>query len=396
MSIEHTQQNVDLLKNNLFKELNTLFEQNEIIEWNIESFNNLFKSYLNSLLRTEFELYMNDPENQSYRNGYSSRIIKTIYGEIEVKVPRDRDGKFNSDILTRYSSSTEELSKVILQLFQFGLSHNDVCTFINNIYGVKYSRQTVSTMTQVTDQFVDDFNTRELSERYIALFLDATYIPIKFENEIKKQALHLVVAINEFGHQEIIAYSIGFRETNTLWGEVLDDITTRGVYEIDIVVTDGFVGINAVVQSRFPTAKIQRCTVHVLRNILDRVTLEDSPAVRGDFSSLFRNTDHESFNNQLNYLLVKYSKYQDTLNKLFADENITTYLDFPVLMHRTIRTTNRIESINQKIKTRITFKQSFQSRKSFERTLVSSIVQQNNQSDKPVGGLIDYIKRKKR
>jgi transposase-like protein len=339
---------------------------------------------------------MNDPENQSYRNGYSSRIIKTIYGEIEVKVPRDRDGKFNSDILTRYSSSTEELSKVILQLFQFGLSHNDVCTFINNIYGVKYSRQTVSTMTQVTDQFVDDFNSRELSERYIALFLDATYIPIKFENEIKKQALHLVVAINEFGHQEIIAYSIGFRETNTLWGEVLDDIITRGVCEIDIVVTDGFVGINAVVQSRFPTTMIQRCTVHVLRNILDRVTLEDSPAVKGDFSSLFRNTDHESFNNQLNYLLVKYSKYQDTLNKLFADENITTYLDFPVLMHRTIRTTNRIESINQKIKTRITFKQSFQSRKSFERTLVSSIVQQNNQSDKPVGGLIDYIKRKKR
>lgn len=396
MSIEHTQQNVDLLKNNLFNELDTLFGQNEIIEWNIESFNNLFKSYLNSLLRTEFELFMNDPENQSYRNGYSSRIIKTIYGEIEVKVPRDRDGKFNSDILTRYSSSTEELSKVILQLFQFGLSHNDVCTFINNIYGVKYSRQTVSTMTQVTDQFVDDFNSRELSERYIALFLDATYIPIKFENEIKKQALHLVVAINEFGHQEIIAYSIGFRETNTLWGEVLDDIITRGVCEIDIVVTDGFVGINAVVQSRFPTTMIQRCTVHVLRNILDRVTLEDSPAVKGDFSSLFRNTDHESFNNQLNYLLVKYSKYQDTLNKLFADENITTYLDFPVLMHRTIRTTNRIESINQKIKTRITFKQSFQSRKSFERTLVSSIVQQNNQSDKPVGGLIDYIKRKKR
>jgi transposase-like protein len=128
---------VVLLKNNLFNELDILFGQNEIIAWNIESFNNLFKSYLNSLLRTEFELFMNDPENQSYRNGYSSRIIKTIYGEIEVKVPRDRDGKFNSDILTRYSSSTEELSKVILQLFQFGLSHNDVCTFINNIYGVK-------------------------------------------------------------------------------------------------------------------------------------------------------------------------------------------------------------------------------------------------------------------
>lgn len=396
MSIEHTQQNVELLKKNLFMELSTLFEQQKTIEWNIESFNTLFKSYLNSLLRTEFELFMKDSTRQSYRNGYSSRVIKTVYGEIEVKVPRDRDGNFNSEILTKYSSSTEELSKVILQLFQFGLSHNDVCTFINNIYGVKYSRQTVSTMTQVTDQFVDEFNTRNLSERYIALFLDATYIPIKFENEIKKQALHLVVAINEFGHQEIIAYSIGFRETLTLWAEVLDDIKSRGVRNIDIVATDGFVGINSVVQSRFPTTKIQRCTVHVLRNILDRVTLEDVPAVRGDFSSLFRNTDDESFSKQLDYLLVKYKKYDGTLKKIFADENITTYLSFPVLMHRTIRTTNRIESINQKIKTRIRFKQSFQDTRSFERTLVASIIQQNNQSDKPVGGLLDYIKRKKR
>ena len=396
MSIEHTQQNVELLKNNLFMELSTLFEQQKSIEWNIESFNKLFKSYLNSLLRTEFELFMKDTTRQSYRNGYSSRVIKTVYGEIEVKVPRDREGNFNSEILTKYSSSTEELSKVILQLFQFGLSHNDVCTFINNIYGVKYSRQTVSSMTQVTDQFVEEFNTRNLSERYIALFLDATYIPIKFENEIKKQALHLVVAINEFGHQEIIAYSIGFRETLTLWAEVLDDIKSRGVRDIDIVATDGFVGINTVVQSRFPTTKIQRCTVHVLRNIIDRVTLEDAPAVRGDFSSLFHNIDYESFNKQLDYLLVKYKKYGDTLKKIFTDENITTYLSFPVLMHRTIRTTNRIESINQKIKTRIRFKQSFQNTRSFERTLVASIIQQNNQSDKPVGGLLDYIKRKKR
>ncbi len=84
------------------------------------------------------------------------------------------------------------------------------------------------------------------------------------------------------------------------------------------------------------------------------------------------------------------------MKKIFADENITTYLSFPVLMHRTIRTTNRIESINQKIKTRIRFKQSFQDTRSFERTLVASIIQQNNQSDKPVGGLLDYIKRKKR
>ncbi|MGL4948817.1 MAG: IS256 family transposase [Anaeroplasmataceae bacterium] len=395
MAFDHLDDNIELLKKNLYKELDKDFKDTNISEWNISTYDKLFKSYVASLLKTEFELFITENKNNNYRNGYSYRTIKTVYGEVEVKVPRDRNGEFDTKILTKYSSSTEELSKIILTLFQLGLSHNDICIFIDNIYNVKYSRQSISTMTIVANEVVMEFKARDLSNKYIALFLDATYIPIRFDNKYELQGVHLVVGINEYGFQEIVSYSIGYRESIELWSEVLDDLKLRGVKEVDIIVTDGFVGINKVIKSRFPNAKIQRCTVHVLRNIMSKVTKEDLPSIIGDFSGLFKLTDRDSYENQLTYLRNKYKKYEMTLNKIFSDPNISTYLDFPQRMHRTIKTTNRIEAVNQKIKTRIKFKQNFPNVESFERTLVSSIIQQNNTSNKAIGGLTDYLTRKK-
>ena len=395
MAIIHNEKNIELLKTNFYKELDSYFKTDEVIQWNIESFKKMFNSYLTSLLKTEFEIFMDQHEYNNSANGYSKKIIKTVYGEIEISVPRDRKGEFNSEILTKYSSSTEELSKVILQLFQFGLSHNDVCSFIDQIYGVKYSRQTISTMTKVCDQAVMEFNQIKLNNNYIALFLDATYIPIKFDKSYELQALHLVVGINTLGYQEILSYTIGYRENLTLWAEALDDIKKRGVENIDVIVSDGFVGMNKIIKSRLPNTKVQRCTVHILRNIIDKEAKKDVNAMTAEFGSLFKMTDIDGFNIQLDFLKQKYSKYKGFLDSTFEDQNITTYLSFPVLMHRTIRTTNRIEAVNQKIKTRIKFKQNFPNRESFERTLVASIIQQNNQSQKPVGGLIEYLKDRK-
>lgn len=395
MSIEHTEKNIKILKSNFYSELDKVFVNNENINWNMDNFNQFFNAYLNSLLKTEFEIFMNNQEDENYKNGYSLKTIKTIHGEIDIKVPRDRNGKFNSDILTKYSSSTEELSRVIIKLFQLGLSHNDVCTFLKDIYEVKYSKTSIASLVSVCDETVEEFNKRKLNSNYVALFIDATYIPIKFDSHYEKQGLHLIVGINEYGYQEIISYVIGFSENLTLWQEVLDDIKARGVKNVDVIVSDGFVGLEQIIKPRFPEAKIQRCTVHILRNVIHKVAQKDTPAIIADISNLFKFTDRESFNTQLSYLKLKYSKYEDVLNGTFADPNIMTYLDFPTKMHRTIKTTNRIEAVNQKIKTRIKFKQNFPNQKSFERTLVSSIIQQNNQSNKPVGGLIDYISKKK-
>ena len=115
-----------------------------------------------------------------------------------------------------------------------GLSTKDVSGYISDIYGVTYSKQSISSITQATNEIVNKFKLKNLDKRYIALFLDATYIPVKVASTFEKQGVHLLVGINCQGYQEIIEYIIYFKENNMLWGEVLDDLKIRGVEDVDI------------------------------------------------------------------------------------------------------------------------------------------------------------------
>lgn len=384
----HLTETTEIFKTNLFSELEPLLKKE--IDWTTSDFNLLFESYMNALIKSEFELFMKNSGQDAIRNGYVTKRIKSLQGEIEIKVPRDRSNTFESEVLTSYSSCTKELSKAIIKLYQLGLSTTDVSDYIDDIYGVSYSKQSISSMTKVTSELVEQFKLRQLDGRYIALFLDATYIPVCFASSFEKQAVQLVVGINCEGYQEIIGYVLGFKETKVLWGEVLDDIKSRGVTCVDIFVSYGFVGLDKVIKERYPKARIQRCTVHLLRNLLSKVTDTDTPAILAEFKELFKMSTRDSYELQLNYLKEKYSKYESTINNVFDNEYVTTYLDFPKLMHRTIKTTNRIEAVNQKIKTRIRFKQNFPNVESLERMLVSSIILQNGKSNRTVGGLEAY------
>ena len=389
----HLEKETQLLKKHLFDELELLFTESS--KWESSDFDLLFKSYMNALLKTEFELFIKNSGQDTIRNGYVTKTVKSLHGEIEIKVPRERSGNFESKVLTKYSSYTEELAKAIIKLYQLGLSNADVASYINEIYGVTYSRQSISSITKVTSELVQQFKSRTLDKRYIALFLDATYIPVKFENTFEKTAVHLIVGINCDGYQEIIGYVTGFKESNILWADALDDIKSRGVSEVDIFVSDGFVGIDSIIKQRYPKSRIQRCTVHLVRNLMTKVTNKDTPAILAEFKELFKMSSRDSFNMQLEHLKQKYPKYEATINRIFSGEYVTTYLDFPLLMHRTIKTTNRIEAVNQKIKTRIRFKQNFPNIESLERMLVSSIIAQNGKSNRIVGGMEDYNKTKR-
>jgi transposase-like protein len=120
--------------------------------------------------------------------------------------------------------------------------------------------------------------------------------------------------------------------------------------------------------------------------------VKDQPAIVAEFSDLFKMSNIDSFTKQLDHLKEKYTKYEPMISATFSDESITTYLQFDPSVQKTFRTSNRIESVNQKLKTRIKFRQQFPSVESFEKILVSSIIIQNNYFDKLVHGMKDYIK----
>lgn len=356
----------------------------------------LIEVFIQGLISAEFELFMGFPKNYkspngNHRNGSHKRKLQTTDGELNVDVPHERFCDFFPSCIKKRQRRVEELSISIIKLFELGLSNKQIVTFVEDTYGASYSRQTVSLITEVINDTVVEFKSRVLSKRYVALFIDATYVPIRFENKFEKQALHLIVGINELGLQEVIGYVIGFTENNALWTEILEDIKSRGVEEVDIIVSDGLPGIDKTIKKCFPNSRIQRCTIHLMRNIKNRVKVGDKRAISSDLSSLFGVDNFETLEFEKDRLLRKWPQYTKILVSLFENEYAFTYFDFPTCIHKTIYTTNRIESVNQKIKSRISHKQQFPNVESFERILVSTLITMNHNSTRVANGMKEYL-----
>ncbi len=132
--------------------------------------------------------------------------------------------------------------------------------FCDNVFGKQYSRQTISNIVEVLDEIVDEFNRRRIEKHYFALFIAATYIPIKFNSQYNKQSVYLVVGITEDGYQEVLGYTIGFSENKELWQELFLDHNARGLESVNVVCMDGAPGVHDTVKHCFPMTEIQICT----------------------------------------------------------------------------------------------------------------------------------------
>lgn len=400
--------NIDDKKIEIFKEK----VKTEIIEYIQSNDNTFIESLLkpgeaqnefvqlitNIFIKTEFEVFMGyepyergEAIKENYRNGSHTKKFKTTNGTIELKIPEDRNYEFSPSIVQKYQTRSEELTLSLLELFKLGLSNKEVVSFMNNVYGDKYTSQNISNITSVLMEVVDEFKTRAIKKEYFALFIDATYIPVRFNNEYSKEAVYLVCGITSDGYQEIIGYTIGFSENPTLWSELLEDLKSRGLEKVDIFVMDGAQGVDKVVKQHFPLADIQVCTVHVLRNIMNSIKPQDKSEVIAELKNIFLLTDFDLVQSKIEKIAKSYPGYEKKIKGLLDKEYLFTYLKYPPVIHRAIKSTNRIEAVNQKIKSRISHKRLFPSRESLEKSLVAVILELNLNSIRKVNGMEEYL-----
>ncbi len=209
------------------------------------------------------------------------------------------------------------------------------------------------------DEIVDEFNRRRIEKHYFALFIDTTYIPIKFNSQYNKQSVYLVVGITEDGYQEVLGYSIGFSENKELWQELLLDLKARGLESVNVVCIDGAPGVPDTVKHCFPMAEIQICTFHMMRNLSSKLRKKDRAEVLGYIKDLYLLNDIKLIEHQFEAIIKIFPQYERQLTHHFNREYQFTFLKFPRCVHKLIKTTNRIERINGKIKTNISHKRVF-------------------------------------
>ena len=349
----------------------------------------LFRCHLelavNSLLQAELTAFLDYEKydragfnSGNSRNGNYSRSFRTEYGELNLVIPRDRNGKFSQQTLPAYKRTNDSLETTIIQLFQKGITMSEISELIEKMYGHHYTPQTISNMTKIVSEDIIAFKERSLESRYSVIFMDATHIPLKRQT-VSKEAVYIVIGIRLDGTKEVLGFSLAPTESAYVWKEILQDLKDRGLEEVLLVVTDGLSGIDDSIHSVYPNAQFQQCCVHISRNIAHKVRVSDRQEICSDFKLVYQASSKEEANNQIRFMIDKWKKQYPRVVKLLMNPAILTFYNFPPSIRRTIYSTNLIEGFNKQLKKYTKRKEQFPNEESLERFLVSQF---NNYNQK--------------
>jgi putative transposase len=323
--------------------------------------------FVNGLLQCEFDLFLGRDKYQrdivevngrNLRNGHYQRkfAVKGL-GTLTIKVPRDRGGKFKTSALTAYKRMESALEEDLAVMFLMGLSTRGLALISQRLFGSSVSHDKVSSCAARLTESVEEWRTRALkNETFKYLYLDGTNFPMRIGDTVELVNVLVVIGVTEQGHKQVIALQAGDKESAPSWRQLFKDLKQRGLAadKIQLGIMDGLPGLESVFLEEFSSAKIQRCQVHVVRNVLAKVPQKLKKQVADEVRSIFYASSKPKALEFLKKMKEKWGKeIPSSIKCLEGSINETlTYLNFPREEWKSLRTTNPIERLNKEFKRR--------------------------------------------
>jgi putative transposase len=289
-----------------------------------------------------------------YRAGYYSRMLVTRVGQIELRVPQDRQGRFRTDVFERYQRSEKALVAAMLEMYVQGVSTRKVKTITEELCGHEFSSSTISRIVQQLDTELEKFAQRRLEEPYPYLVLDARYEKVREDGAVRSQAVLVAIGINWEGRRSVLAVELASRESVSSWKELLTSLRQRSLHGVEFVVSDDHAGLRRAIREVLPEAIWQRCYVHFLRNALDYLPRKADDDCLQELRWIYDRRDAQEARQDLAAWLAKWgSRYPKLCS--WVEENIEETLSFyrlPRQHHKNMKSTNMLERLMEEIKRR--------------------------------------------
>lgn len=323
-------------------------------------FARLFATTLEQMLEAEltaqlgYERYEAKGRNSgNNRNGKYKRKVRSSGGEVEVAVPRDRNGEYTPKLLHKYESSSNELEDKIITLYAKGLSVRDIHDSLQEMYGMDVSAATISTITEKVWPLVETWQNRRLDAVYPLIFLDAIHVHLRREGRVESTAIYIVLAVDLEGRKDVLGHWVGDgAEGAKFWTNVLGQLQVRGVQDILIACVDGLTGFKDAIHAVFPAARLQRCILHQIRNSLKYVTYTEQDAFMRDLKAVYQADTKETAETALLKLAEIWSDKYAVAVRSWQNNwtDLSTFFDFPYQIRRLIYTNNAIEGYNRQLR----------------------------------------------
>jgi transposase-like protein len=340
----------ELLNSDFFKQFNSGHELNDFLS-------QIQKRGLEQLLEGELDAHLGYEKHQpsegsNYRNGHSTKQVKTSLGQTEISIPRDRDCSFNPMLIPKRKSIVEGIENVIISLYAKGMSNSDIEEQIREVYNFDVSTSTISRITDRVSNDIIAWQNRPLESVYLIIWMDGIVFKVRENSKVINKTIYIAVGLRIDGLKEVLGLWLGKNESAAFWMTVLTDIKARGVEDILITATDNLNGFTDTIKTIFPNSTTQICVVHQIRNASKYVVWKDRKNFTKDMKEIYNAPTKQGAKAALNDFSVKWSaKYAYAVKSWENNwENLTAFFEFPMEIRKIIYTTNLIENLNGKIR----------------------------------------------
>jgi putative transposase len=310
-------------------------------------------------LQAELSTHLGYEKNQraeearpNHRNGYARKTLKSDAGEVELAIPRDREGSYDPLLVKRGQTSLTGFTEKILWLYAHGLSTRDIQAQILDWYGVEVSPQLISNVTEAVMDEVRRWQNRPLEEVYPILYMDCLQLKVRENQRVINKAVYLALGVTREGHKELLGMWISESEGAKFWLTVCTQLRNRGMKDCDIACVDGLTGFPEAIETVFPQTQVQLCMVHMVRNSLKYVNYKQRAEVARDLKAIYSAATEADAEFNLELFAEKWDQAYPAISKMWHThwEHVVPLFSYPEEIRKVIYTTNAIESVNMTLR----------------------------------------------
>jgi len=299
--------------------------------------------------------------SDNYRNGFSNKKVISNSDQIDIQVPRDREGNYEPQILPKHQRRFDGFDDKILAMYARGMSVRDIQATLLEMYNVEVSEGII---TGVTDKVYDDvvsWQNRPLDPVYPLIFFDCIVVKSREDVKVSNRSVYVALAIDMEGKKEILGLWIAPTEGAKFWLGVMTELKNRGVKDLFIASIDGLKGLPEAIETVFPEVEVQLCIVHMIRNSIKYVNWKDRKEVCKDLKEVYSAATECEASQKLEEFGQKWDAKYPTIRKKWVNnwDRIIPFFDYPEEIRKVMYTTNAIESINRSIRKVIKAKGAF-------------------------------------
>jgi len=322
------------------------------------------------------------PERANQRNGYRERALETRLGTVNLRIPKVRAGSYFPSFLEPRRRWEQAFVNVVSEAYVLGVSTRSVEQLVEAMGAKGMSKSEVSRMAKSLDEQVKTFRERPLGDKaYPYVWFDALYVKVREEGRVVSRAVLVAIGVDDEGNRSVLGVSIAEKEMESSWRAFMRSLVARGLRGVQLAISDAHEGLRNAICAVLNGVTWQRCYVHFLRNVLDKVPKSAQGLVAAALRNVFQQTSEEhareAMDKALETIDAKWPRASEVIRG--AEDDVLAYFQFPQAHWRQIRSTNPLERLNKELRRRIRVVGIFPNRDSVIRLLAMMLLEQDDE-----------------